>query len=415
MNEYNEISIKDIMLDIWNKKHIIAIIIVISIFIGVMYNFFIVTPMYESNTQVLLDKNDASIEMYAKNYEIINEICSALNLEPFYVNQNVKINLDKPTKMITITAISDNADLACNMVNEYLKVLKTKLEQTYDIKTYNILQQVKPADKPYNIDYGKTIAIATVAGLFISGIYIIFISNSNKNEIIKLIESNKLMCLGKIEKEEIKSNKPTSYITQKDNVINELKKIVANIEFSKVVQKPSTIFITGTEEGVGTSYIISNLALRYAKTGKRVLIIDSDFNNGVQSKIFNIPASKVGLTEIIARISDVNVIDISRYTNEVEENVFLIPVGEAIIEEELFISDKAQTILDLLTKHFDIILIDGKPITKSSSAITWANASDATVLVLENNNAKIKSLVEAKESIEAVNGKISGVILNKVI
>ena len=205
------------------------------------------------------------------------------------------------------------------------------------------------------------------------------------------------------------------YISKREDTINELKKIIANVEFSKVVKKPNSIFVTGVEDNVGASYVTANLALRYARSGKKVLIIDSDFNQGVQSKIFNIQKDKVGLTEIISRIKEVEIIDISRYTNAVEENVFIMPSGATIIEEEMFVSDKAQKILDLLKRNFDIILIDGKTVIKSSSSIIWSNAADATIIVVEDDNTKMKDLMEVKESIEAINGKISGVILNKVV
>lgn len=409
MERYNEISIKDMMEKLWKKKLIIVVIIIMSIFIGVIYTLLMVKPMYKSDTQVLIDKNDLSIEMFCKNYEIENEIASNLNINASEIHQNVTIQFEKATKIINIIAIAEDPNLAYNIVNEYIKVIQPKLEEVYEVKLYNNLQQPKIASEPYNIDYKKTMLVSAVIGGLISSIYIIFIANTK--ETLEIIETSNLICLGKMAKEK----KERVYISKREDTINETKKIIANIEFSKVVKNPNSIFVTGVTEKVGTSYVIANLALRYARSGKRVLIIDSDFDKGVQSKIFNIPEQKVGLTEIISKIRDVEIIDISRYTNEVEENVYVMPSGVPIIEEELFVSDKAQKILQLLGRNFDIILIDGKPIVKSSSSIIWSNAADTTVIVVEDNNTKMKELVEVKESIETINGKISGVILNKAM
>lgn len=408
MENYNEISIKDMLEKLWKKKLIVIVIIIMSIFIGIIYTLIMVKPMYKSDTQILIDKNDLSIEMFCKNYEIENEISANLNISPSQIHQNVTIKFDKATKIIDILAIADNPNMAYNIVNEYIKVIQPKLAEVYEVELYNNLQQPKIEGEPYNIDYKKSIGISAIIGLIISGIYIIFIANTRGT--LEIIEASKLICLGKMSKE-----KDKGYISKREDTINELKKIIANVEFSKVVKKPNSIFVTGVEDNVGASYVTANLALRYARSGKKVLIIDSDFNKGVQSKIFNIQKDKVGLTEIISRIKEVEIIDISRYTNEVEENVFIMPSGATIIEEEMFVSDKAQKILDLLKRNFDIILIDGKTVIKSSSSIIWSNAADATIIVVEDDNTKMKDLMEVKESIEAINGKISGVILNKVV
>lgn len=408
MESYSEISIKDMLEKLWNKKLIVIVIIIISVFVGIIYTLLMVKPMYKSDTQILIDKSDLSIEMFCKNYEIENEIANNLGITPSEIHQNVTIKFDKATKIIDILAIDDNPNMAYNIVNEYIKVIQPKLAEVYEVELYNNLQQPKIEGEPYNIDYKKSMGISAIIGLIISGVYIIFIANTR--ETIEIIEASKLICLGKMAKE-----KDRGYISKKEDTINELKKIIANVEFSKVVKKPNSIFVTGVDDNVGASYVTANLALRYARSGKKVLIIDSDFNKGVQSKIFGIPEDKVGLTEIISRIKEVEIIDISRYTNEVEENVYIMPSGATIIEEEMFVSDKAQKILDLLKRNFDIILIDGKTIVKSSSSIIWSNAADATIIVVEDDNTKMKTLMEVKENIEAINGKISGVILNKVV
>lgn len=410
MEEYNEISIKDIMIKIWNKKIIILAILAISILLGIIYSFIFVNPMYKSDTQILIDKNDASIEMFSKSYEIANEIANALNVTTDYIQQNVEIRFNKQAKIITVIAKAEQAELACNIVNEYIKILQPKLETVYENETYNNLQQPKIATEPYNINYINNIMIFSGIGLIIVSIYLIFAVNGGENEDIRKIKVNKLMCIGKIEKE--KGN--TTYITKKESIIDEFKKIIANIEFNKMAPKPSTILVTGIQEEVGTSYVVTNLALRYAKAQKKVLIIDSDLNKGTQSTIFNIKQTN-GLTELISSKNNMDNIDINKYTKKVEENVYIMTSGQYKIDEELLVSVDIKGILEILKQNFDVILIDGNPICKSSTSIIWSNAVETTLIVLKYNGIKMKMLNDTKENIIGVNGKISGVILNKVI
>ena len=52
--EENEIDLKEILLDFWNKKLQIILIISISILIGIMYTIAFVKPVYTSSTTLLL-------------------------------------------------------------------------------------------------------------------------------------------------------------------------------------------------------------------------------------------------------------------------------------------------------------------------------------------------------------------------
>lgn len=52
--EENEIDLKEILLDFWNKKLQIILIISISILIGIMYTVAFVKPVYTSSTTLLL-------------------------------------------------------------------------------------------------------------------------------------------------------------------------------------------------------------------------------------------------------------------------------------------------------------------------------------------------------------------------
>ena len=51
--EENEIDLKEILLDFWNKKLQIILIISISILIGIMYTIAFVKPVYTSSTTLL--------------------------------------------------------------------------------------------------------------------------------------------------------------------------------------------------------------------------------------------------------------------------------------------------------------------------------------------------------------------------
>ena len=80
----------------------------------------------------------------------------------------------------------------------------------------------------------------------------------------------------------------------------------------------------------------------------------------------------------------------------------------------MLISEKISKIIELLKNQFDIIIIDGEPILKQISSVGWASIVDAVVIVAEYSKTKAEDLIKAKTTIENIDGKISGVVINKV-
>lgn len=51
-DNYEEIDLKEFLLDIWNNKYLICIITVTFIIISAVYSFFIVDPVYETSSEI---------------------------------------------------------------------------------------------------------------------------------------------------------------------------------------------------------------------------------------------------------------------------------------------------------------------------------------------------------------------------
>ena len=56
----NEFDIRKLFENIWEKKVIIGIIIILFLLIGILYSFFIKKTIYTSKTRIILEKNDVS-------------------------------------------------------------------------------------------------------------------------------------------------------------------------------------------------------------------------------------------------------------------------------------------------------------------------------------------------------------------
>lgn len=396
-----EIDIKQMFKNIWQRKNILIYILLVSIFIGIIYTFIIKKPIYEVNAQILIDKYDVSIEDFVKSKDILN-------------NSNIQPEFNKTNRLINITTTMDNPEEAFNETNKYIENLKIRLEQTYEIKSFEIITTPKLPKEPNNITYGKDIVMFVSIGLVVYGIYIMILLNFRGiSSWIGIEKTTSINVLGEVTLEKSKNRKQTIlYDTKNKKIIDELKRIEANIQFNKENKNPKVILLTGADKKVGNSYISNNLASQYAKIYDKVLLIDIDIISKTLTKYYG-KKEKEGLTNILEKAK---IAEIEKVIQETQKNnLYFIPVGNNKVEEEIFLQDNINNILENLKEKFDIIIIDGLSINEYVVPIRLANIADATVITIETGKTKIESILKAKSTIENVGGRITGIIMNKKI
>lgn len=405
MNE--ELDVKQILKFIYQRKNILICILLISLIVGVLYTFVIKRPVYESNTQILIDKADASIENYITGNDILK-------------SKSLDVKFDKASKIIKVTATNRKKDEAFNEVNRYMDVVEKKLQETYGIKTFKILETPQVAETPNNASYIKDILECLIIGIigYIGYIMVLinFIGIINASKIENIA---KIKVLGKVSMEKMPKNKmfskkikePIKYITSNEKIKNELKRIETNIELNKEIEKPRIITFTGINKEVGTTYIVNNLAIQYTKIYSKVLIIDANIFTKTISKEYKLE-SEEGFTNIIEDSSLENIEN--RIKNTEIENLYVLPVGNIEIEEEKLLQGKLENVLKILKNNYDIILIDTASINEKVIPMPLVKVTDATIIVVKEEKTKVEDVEKAKTTIENIGGKISGAILNKV-
>lgn len=397
MNE--ELDLKQIVKCSYQRKTTLIAIIILSVILGMLYTFIIKQPIYKVTAQILIDKSDASIEQVITSKDLIQD--------------NMQAEFDKTSKLITITTEMKNQEEALNITNQYIQKLQTKLQEVYEIKTFQIIANPEFPQKASNINYAKDILIALCIGIIIDGAYIMLVlSFRGITNIFEIEENMKIKALGNVNLDNKKNKKQESYTTKNEKIVNQLKRIQANLMLNKDNKNPQTILLTGTKKGEGASYITNNLAIEFAKLYSKILMIDTDIKNKTLTSIMTEKGSE-GLTELIQTNS---VKDIEKLVQKTKmENLSILPVGKINVGEEKFLTETVSNAIEELKKKFDIILIDSTSINENVLPIRLASIADATIIVSESGKVKQEDIVKAKMEIENVGGKIAGIILNKTI
>mgnify|MGYP004498688583 CR=1 FL=1 len=192
-----------------------------------------------------------------------------------------------------------------------------------------------------------------------------------------------------------------------------------NIQFMNTDERIETILITSTLPGEGKSWVSSNLAVTFAQTGKKVIIIDADMRKGRQYNIFKV-SPRPGLSNYLSGVVNgekLNVTkDLEMFIKKTDvENLYVMPAGNVPPNpSELLVSKKMEKLLKELKEMFDVIIFDGTPSLLVADAIILSRIVDTTIIVTAYKETKMDNLDKVKKTIENVGGNIAGVILNKI-
>ena len=438
MENNEEIDIKRIIEIIFSKKLIITLIILLNVTLGYVYSYYYKKPEYKSSVTILLvadenktDKsltqtdvnlNNGLISTYssiAKSSSILQKTIQNLNLDipVSKLEQNVEAKQIDNTQFLEISVKNESPERAKNIANELAEVFTEQIKEIYNLQNISIVDKAETEENPCNINHMKDMIIFGFAGIVLSIIIVMIIymfDDTVKEQ--KDIEKNiKLRTIGTLpvdrEKTElIVENNP------KSPIVESIKTIRTNILYST---RKNSILVTSCKEKEGKSWVINNLAVTFAQTGKRVILVDANLrqeNN--KNEIFNIEKCE-GLSDFIREISEDQMENLEKARKYIKEtsipNLHIMQNGTIPPNPaELISSKNMKRLVNLLKNMYDIVIIDGTSSILVADSIALSSMVDSTILVAENRKTKINDLKKVKKLIEDVNGNILGVILNRV-
>lgn len=201
-------------------------------------------------------------------------------------------------------------------------------------------------------------------------------------------------------------------ITKNDSkspVSEAFRTIRTNIQFSSINNPLKTIVFTSSIPDEGKSTVIANLAIVMAQAGNKVVLLDCDFRNPTQHKLFKL--HNKGLSNCVAMRKDVFEI----VQNSGVDGLDILTSGPvAPNPSELLGSDRMKEVLAELKDKYDYVLIDAPPILPVTDAAVLASRVDGVILLIASGQAAPSLVRESKNRLEQAGANILGVILNKV-
>ena len=274
--------------------------------------------------------------------------------------------------------------------NIYIFLLKkraeAKITSSSNVSDSQVLEPAMYFKKnPVSPDKNKSYLIALLCGLILPIAFMLFSELINDTIITRtdLERLTKIPILGLIGKN-YSGFSLLSKQSPKSSVYEGFRALRSNLNFFNTAKDKKVYLVTSSVSGEGKTYIAENLAIVFAKSGKKTLVIGADLRRpriyadfGFENVkgISNHVLSDLPLSETILK-SDIENLDV------------LISGPLPSNPSDALLTDMFTNMMEELKKIYDVIVLDTPPLGLVADALTLMKFSDINLYVVRQNYTK---------------------------
>lgn len=162
-----------------------------------------------------------------------------------------------------------------------------------------------------------------------------------------------------------------------------------------------TLLVTSPQPRDGKTVVAANLCATMAASGARVVLVDADLRNPALHEWFDLPNRGNGLAQLLqtdkAPLEDL----LPRLVRATDiPGLSLITTGPLPPDPSFLLSSlRMAAVLDILSEHFDRVVLDSPPVVVAPDAIVLARLVESTLLVLNPDHGSRRMASQAINSL----------------
>jgi succinoglycan biosynthesis transport protein ExoP len=183
----------------------------------------------------------------------------------------------------------------------------------------------------------------------------------------------------------------------------------SNIGFASVDATIQTMLVTSAVPREGKTVTAANIAVAFAQTGRRVLLVDADLRRPALHTMFNLPNVR-GLTTVL-RGDEQNLAAVVCATEQ--ENLSVLTSGPLPPNPaELLGSHRMQAVLDRLKAAEELVIFDAPPLQAVTDAAVLSTFLDGALLVIRARKTRRNAVRQGRDVLDRAGAHVLGAVLN---
>ena len=282
-----------------------------------------------------------------------------------------------------------NNKLYTNLLNN---IQQLRVVQAGEVGNVRIVDQAYAPIKPSKPN--RKLIFAGVAFAFLLlGCFIVYVRRMLSNGVCSSSEVEQATGVGVYGKLPMLDGKTLNDVSkpyvsaQPDEPFSEgIRALRTALEFSVFADGKKILMVSGLVQGVGKSFVSTNLAASFAMSGKKVLLVDMDLRRGHLFK-----HSQKGLCEMLEKECYTE-----EYVVKMTDNFHVLGAGARVVNPgSLLNSSRFSAFLDAFRDKYDMIVLDTPPVFQCSDALLVEKHADYLLCVLKHAAHTIESIQDA--------------------
>ncbi len=274
---------------------------------------------------------------------------------------------------------------------------------------------VDPADPPIEpVAPQKTLLtlLAAFAGLLLAGLVVLLREYPGRGleSDQALAEIARVPLLGSVNGRRPTRNQPLEVESGRDSVhADSYRVLAAKMGFTDSERPIRSVVVIGSEGASGSGALAANLAAVLAEAA-RVTLVDANASDCEITKVLGLDGQP-GYSDLLS--TDGDDVGIEGRLDGVlvhrNERFDVVPCGAAGGQTP-FDLGRARAVLEGLFATSDFVVLNTPPVNRSPSSLIWAQAADATVLVVDSRKTTRQAVTESVQSFSLVGANLIGTV-----
>jgi len=357
-----------------------------------------------------------------------------------------------PEVIRQLESLQGDVALKTDAINLFQRRLQdAKIQRTSEIKEVSVVERATTAAALFGPSRLSKVLIALMIGVMLGGVFAMVLESLDTSigtieDVERYLQLPVLGVVPHLDEKMVKEKIPVDVLGSDDSsgdissvatlfthfvpqepISEAFSTIRAHLEILFKKHSWKTLMVTSSVLREGKTSTACNLAIVFAQSGQRTLLIDADLRRPHVHRVFGLSKTP-GLAELLFGVSDwegttqsVDDIILGKWGSKNSqitpglEYLFLLTSGRSVDNPaELLHFEKFNKVLSEIRDHYDVIIVDNAPVLPVAEALQLASGIDAILLAYQIGRVGREVTKRTKDRLEAVGGNIIGLVMNDI-